>query len=113
MHMSQNITHTATTSSNVATIPDEIRHIKMIESHIKYSDKPSWRCQAPCAPRSPRDGKILYGMDDETSRTPERQHLINSITPSSTTSAWPPLHDYENTASQHDLLLVMSGSPVP
>ena len=83
-HMSQNINHTGHNVVEMCDYPDEIRHLKMIESHIKYSDKAFMGAAhgSVCAKDTVEMCKILYGMDDETIKnTPIVNTLINSITP--------------------------------
>ena len=83
-HMSQNINHTGHNVVEMCDYPDEIRHLKMIEAHIKYSDKAFMGAAhgSVCAKDTVEMCKILYGMDDETIKnTPIVNTLINSITP--------------------------------
>ena len=83
-HMSQNINHTGHNVVEMCDYPDEIRHLKMIESHIKYSDKAFMGAAhgSVCAKDTVEMCKILYGMDDETIKnTPIVNTLLNSITP--------------------------------
>ena len=83
-HMSQNINHTGHNVVEMCDYPDEIRHLKMVESHIKYSDKAFMGAAhgSVCAKDTVEMCKILYGMDDETIKnTPIVNTLINSITP--------------------------------
>ena len=83
-HMSENINHTGHNVVEMCDYPDEIRHLKMIESHMKYSDKPHMGAAhgAVCAKDTVEMCKILYGMsDDEIKKTPIVNTLINSITP--------------------------------
>ena len=83
-HMSQNINHTGHNVVEMCDYPDEIRHLKMIEAHIKYSDKPFMGAThgTVCAMDTIKMCKILYGMDEEgIKNTPILNSLINSITP--------------------------------
>nr|AHF23969.1 trimethylamine methyltransferase [uncultured bacterium Contig19] len=83
-HMSQNINHTGHNVVEMCDYPDEIRHLKMIEAHIKYSDKPFMGAThgTVCAMDTIEMCKIVYGLDDEgIKNTPILNSLINSITP--------------------------------
>lgn len=83
-HMSENINHTGHNVVEMIDYPDPIRHLKMLEAHIKYSDKPFMGAShgTVCAKDTVEMCKILYGMDDDAIRdTPIVNTLINSITP--------------------------------
>lgn len=83
-HVSENINHTGHNVVEMCDLPDEIRHLKMIESHMKYSDKPHMGAAhgAVAAQDTVEMCKILYGLDDEQiKKTPIVNTLINSITP--------------------------------
>lgn len=83
-HMSENINHTGHNVVEMQDYPDEIRHLKMIESHIKYSDKAFMGAThgEVCAQDTVDMCKIIFGLDDEgIKKTPILNSLINSITP--------------------------------
>ncbi len=83
-HMSQNINHTGHNVVEMCDYPDEIRHLKMVEAHIKYSDKPFMGAShgEVCAKDTVEMCKILYGLSDEQIKeTPIVNTLINSISP--------------------------------
>ena len=83
-HMSQNINHTGHNVVEMCDYPDEIRHLKMIEAHIKYSDKAFMGAThgTVCAQDTIDMCKIAYGLDEEgIKNTPILNSLINSITP--------------------------------
>lgn len=83
-HMSENINHTGHNVVEMCDYPDEIRHLKMVEAHAKYSDKPFMGAAhgTICAKDTIEMCKILYGLDDEGIKAqPIVNTLINSITP--------------------------------
>lgn len=82
-HVSQNINHTGGNVCEPNDIPESIRPIKMLESHVRYSDKPFMGIAlgAEGAMESIEIAKMLFGDTEAIKKKPVLNTLINSITP--------------------------------
>lgn len=82
-HVSQNINHSGGNVCEPNEIPDEYRHIKMIEAHVRYSDKPFMGIARGYdgAKDSIDIAAMIHGGYDVIAKTPALVTLINSITP--------------------------------
>ncbi|NTU88954.1 MAG: trimethylamine--corrinoid methyltransferase [Actinobacteria bacterium] len=82
-HVSANINHTGGNVCEPTDIPDPIKHLKMLESHIRYSDKAFMGSAHGVvgAMDSVEIAKILFGDTETIKRNPVLNTLINSITP--------------------------------
>lgn len=82
-HMSENINHTGGNVCEPVEIPEEIRHMKMLMSHIKYSDKAFMGSAygVTGASDSVKMCEFIFGGRDVLKKNPALITLINSITP--------------------------------
>lgn len=83
VQMSQNVNSTGGNVVEPSDIPDAIRHLMMMDAHIKLSDK---NCMgsargAECARDSCEIAAIMFGGKEAIRKTPVLNTLINSITP--------------------------------
>lgn len=82
-HMSEAIDHTGGNVCEPIDIPEEIRHLKMLYSHIKYSDKAFMGSAygSVGASDSVEMAAMIHGGKENLKNKPALITLINSITP--------------------------------
>jgi trimethylamine--corrinoid protein Co-methyltransferase len=82
-HVSQNINHTGGNVCEPVEVPEDIRHMKMLYSHIKYSDKAFMGSAygVTGASDSVKMAEMIFGGSEEIKKHPVLITLINSITP--------------------------------
>ncbi|HIZ76422.1 MAG TPA: trimethylamine methyltransferase family protein [Firmicutes bacterium] len=80
---SENIDHTGGNVCEPIDVPEEYRHLKMLYSHIKNSDKPFMGSAYGVvgASDSVKLAEMLFGGSDVIKKNPVLITLINSITP--------------------------------
>ncbi|MGI5873816.1 MAG: trimethylamine methyltransferase family protein [Bacillota bacterium] len=81
--MSENINHTGGNVCEPIEVPEEYRHLKMLYSHIKYSDKPFMGSAYGVvgASDSVKMAEMIFGGREQIKKNPVLITLINSITP--------------------------------
>jgi len=82
-HTSKSINHTGGNVCEPNDVPTGYRHLKMLESHVRYSDKPFMGSAygVEGAADSIEIAKILFGDGQAIAERPVLNTLINSITP--------------------------------
>ncbi|MDO4541203.1 MAG: trimethylamine methyltransferase family protein [Bacillota bacterium] len=82
-HVSENINHTGGNVCEPTELPGEIKHLKMLEAHVRYSDKAFMGSAygVEGAADSVKIAEMLFGGSDVIKKNPVLITLINSITP--------------------------------
>ncbi|MEG0874450.1 MAG: trimethylamine methyltransferase family protein [Clostridiales bacterium] len=80
---SENIDHTGGNVCEPTDVPDEIKHLKMLESHVRNSDKAFMGSAygEVGASDSVKIAELIFGGSDIIKKNPVLITLINSITP--------------------------------